>query len=197
MKKMLTSLLLLIATISLAQTVSEINIVIGIPDSLINSSEIRIYKGYATTNGTEIFRVYNDGREYKAELYSYYHSVPDQIEKPSFTKTQLKGVSGNERAWMEITLSNIEHLPQWEMFEYKFKTPEILFYEGCYAYQTKSVAVLDGICYKVFYKNGIAKNYIEYGNPESYLRRFPGVDELEMFSQMLNTIKEEFGLWKD
>lgn len=29
------------------------------------------------------------------------------------------------------------------------------------------------------------------------LETFPGVDELEMFSQMLNTIREEFGVWKD
>jgi hypothetical protein len=197
MKTILIILSFLLSSVASAQTVQEINAFIGIPDSLEYSSELRIYKRYSTTNGTEIFRIYNNGKEYKAKFYRYLGMVASCVYERSFTEADLKGNLGNERAWMEISVSGIEHLPQWEMFEYKFKKPEIVFYEGCYAYQTRRVAVLDGVGYNVFYKSAKANNHIEYGNPESYLEKFPGVDELEMFSQMLNTIREEFGIWKD
>lgn len=195
MKTIFISILFLIVSISSAQTVSEINIFIGIPDSLEYASELRIYKRYSTTNGTEIFRIYNNGKEYKADFYRYYHTVPEYVEKSSFTKTDLKGNLSNEMAWMRIEISGIEHLPEWEMFEYKFKMPEIVFSEGSYVYQTTTMAISDGVGYSMFYKSGKVKNHIEYGNPESYLRRFPGVDELEMFSKMLDVVRKDFGIW--
>ncbi|MHA3786619.1 hypothetical protein ACX0HA_00300 [Flavobacterium hauense] len=197
MKKKLALLLFFFTGITFAQTVSEINTFIGIPDSLEYVSEMRIYKKYSTTNGTEIFRIYNNGKEYKAKFYRYFGMVASCVYERSFTETDLKGNLGNERAWMEISVSGIEHLPQWEMFEYKFQKPKIVFYEGCYAYQTTRTAVSDGVGYDIFYKSGKNRNHIEYGNPESYLERFPGVDELEMFSQMLNTVRKEFDIWKD
>lgn len=191
MKKTFLLFLFFISLIVSAQSASEINTFIGIPDSLEYTNEVRVYKRYEITYSTEVFRIYNDGKEYKAELYHFHNDTK------KFEKTPLKGSLGNERAWMGISVSGIEHLPQWKMLEYKFKKPEIVFYEGCYAYQTTSIAITDGVSYNVFYKSGMAENHIEYGNPESYLERFPGIDELEMFSQMLNTIRKEFGIWKN
>ncbi|RDI09763.1 hypothetical protein [Flavobacterium sp. AG291] len=195
MKTIFISILFLIVSISSAQTVSEINDFIGIPDSLEYTNEIRIYKRYSTTNGTEIFRIYSNAVEFKAEFYVYLGVIPGCVQKRSFTKTDIKGNLSNEMAWMKIEISGIEHLPEWKMFEYKFKMPEIVFSEGSYVYQTTTMAISDGVGYSVFYKSGKIKNHIEYGNPESYLRRFPGVDELEMFSKMLDVIRKDFGIW--
>lgn len=166
MKKVIVLLIIFVTAINSAQTVSEINTFIGIPDSLEYNSELRVYKKYSTTNGTEIFRIYNNGKEYKAEFYRYFGMVASCVYESSFTKTDLKGNLGNERAWMGISVSGIEYLPNWEMFDYKFKMPKIVFYEGCYSYQTTTMAVSDGVGYNVFYKNGKIINHIEYGNPE-------------------------------
>lgn len=197
MKRVIGFLLFFVTFITSAQTISEINSFYEIPDSLEYICEMRIYRSHGLSNTTDIFRIYNNGKEYKAELYEDVRFMKGLISKPFYTITHLKGNLGNERAWMEISVSGIEHLPQWKMFEYKFQKPKIVFYEGCYSYQTTRMAVSDGVGYNVFYKSGKTKNHIEYGNPESYLERFPGVDELEMFSQMLNTVRKEFGIWKE
>lgn len=59
------------------------------------------------------------------------------------------------------------------------------------------MAVTDGVGYDVYFKKGNETNHIVYSNPESYLKKFPGTDELEMFVSLLNTLKQEFGIWKD
>lgn len=190
MEKALVIFLFFVTSIASAQTASEINTFIGIADTLGHTSELRIYKRYSISYSTEVLRIYKDGKEYKAELYHFHNDTK------KFEKTLLKGNLGNERVWMEISISGIEHLPQWKMFQYKFERPEIVFSDGSYVYQTTTMAVSDGVGYDVYYKNGKVENHIEYGNPESYLERFPGVDELEMFSQMLNTIRKEYDIWK-
>ena len=39
-------------------------------------------------------------------------------------------------------------------------------------------------------------NEIYYGNPESYIKMYPEVDELLFFSELLNVIKSEFNMWR-
>lgn len=196
-KKFFVLVLLFISSIVLGQqNVSEINAVLKIPDSLIHSHEIRVYKRYQISNGTEIFRFFEENKEWKTEFYHYYHPI-GKNDKPEFEKEKLKDDLSKEFAWMRIVLSNVEFLPKEESFSYKLKTRKILIEGGECLFSITSSAISDGVSYKVFFKTGTRTNDFEYGNPESKLIKYPGVDELEMFSQLLIAIREEFGIWKD
>lgn len=112
MKKIISIFVLLFLSTGLhSQTVSEINAVLGFPDSLSNSDEIRIYKGYAISNGTDIFRMFRGkDNDYVIEFYSYYHSVEGQVDKPYFEKKDFI-TKNNELVWMKVCTSNIQYLP--------------------------------------------------------------------------------------
>jgi hypothetical protein len=196
MRKAFTTILFLFTICVHSQTVYEINAVLGIPDSLVNN-EIRIYKKYFITNGTDIFRMYK-GKDDKfiIEFYDYGHSIEGQIDKPYFERKEFTAPN-NELFWMKICTSNIQYLPDWGDFQYKLKTPKIIFEDGQYQYGTTIISISDGVGYDVYFKDKGHANNIIYANPEAYLERFPGTDELEMFVSLLNTIKQELGIWED
>jgi len=181
-----------------SQSLPEINAVLGIPDSLEHLNEVRLYKSYSTTNATDVFRMYLSKREgYKMEYYQYRHSVAGIIERPYFNKIDIAPASDPEYIWMSIIASNILYLPQEEVFKYKQEIPNIVCEDGRYAYSVTTMAVSDGTGYIVCIRDGNLTNVIEYSNPESYLRRYPKIDELDYFVQFINLIKNEFSIWAD
>lgn len=198
MKNILTITLFLIAIITSAQTISEINAVLGILDSLEHSSEIRIYKRHEITNGTDVFRLFKiRDKEWETGFFTYYHPL-SQKGNARFDEVKLRRHNTDETlAWMKIMITNIDKLPAWNTFQHKLESPKIVYENGQYTYSITTHVISDGVTYKVFVRSGNTVNQIEYSNPVSYLESCPGVDELEMFSQMLNTIKQEFSIWKD
>lgn len=196
MKKVISAIFLLLLSNSLhSQTVTEINAALGFPDSLSNTNEIRIYKRYAISNGTDIFRMFRGkDNDYVIEFYNYYHSIQGQVDKPYFEKKEFT-TKNNELIWMKVCTSNIQYLPDWKEFQYKFVTPKVVFEDGQYLYLVTQMAITDGVGYYVYFKKGNKKNHIIYSNPESYLEKFPETDELEMFVGLLNTLKLELGVW--
>ena len=51
---------------------------------------------------------------------------------------------------------------------------------------------MDGTSYKVFVKNNNKTNKIELDNPESYLKLYPEVDELNDYCNLLKLINTTF-----
>lgn len=195
-KKFFALVLLFVSSILLGQEkVSEINAILQIPDSLTNESEIRIYKRYEITNGTDVLRLFRKNKKWEAELYHYYHPL-NKNDKPKFEKEKLTASSNNELVWLKILISNVEFLPKWESFDYKLETQKIVIEGGEYLFSVTKSAISDGETYNVFFRSYSKTNDFTYSNPESYLITYPGIDELEMFSKVLIIIREEFGIWK-
>jgi len=197
MTKIILFISAFVSLVTSAQT-GDVNAVIGISDSL-QKWEIRIYKRFEISNCTEVFRMYSFKDSYKAELYQYYHPVIGKVEKPYFTKELLNEGQDNYLSWLKIDMLQIGNLPQMESIRYKLTTKPVIVCDnyGDYVYSVTRSSVSDGISYKLNYKSNGKISSIDYSSPESYLKTYPVIDELELFVELLTTIKEEFDLWTD
>jgi len=199
MKVFLLSIILLFSFQIKAQDISEINKVLEIPDTLEFEKEIRIYKDYSITNGMEIFRMYDEGKNnWIVYIFSFskrYKTVTkiDQIQFPKENIGKLKPKDAN-LIWLNLLLTNVEFLPDMERVEYKLSTPFIDLEKGEKVLNRKKVVVTDGAGYQVYIKNGKIKNNFSFYNPETYLKYYPKVDELISYNELLSILKKEFSL---
>ncbi len=80
MKKLLLTILLISFSQIFGQSISEINKNLNISDTINNDKEIRIYKWFSTTNGSELFRMFkNDKQAWVIELYKHYNPVKKEV----------------------------------------------------------------------------------------------------------------------
>ena len=198
MKKLLILIIILSNSTLFGQNLAEINKNIGLTDSLNLKKEIRIYRTSGMTNYTGIFRMYQDNKEkWRAELIDHYAKVPNQAEL-KIEKRKLKSKSKMDLVWLEIQKTNIQDLPNMEEIEWKLKKePVIHEMDGEKMLSWKKSSILDGQGYDVHFRWGKKFKRIYYSNPESYLRIYENVDELVYFSELLNLLRTEFGVWKN
>lgn len=170
----------------------------SIPSEL-KETEIRIYKDRGITNSGHVFRIYKENNIWKAELIQWF--LPKEISKDEFVKISpklniLKSKKSLEEIFINIEAKNIEYLPKEETFEYKKSKNKVIFDEDFQDFITiKTVSsVLDGTGYLVKYKSGKKVNEFNYSNPETYLKTFPEIDELNYFVNILNYLRQEFDI---
>ena len=198
MKKLLILIIFLSNSTLFGQNLTEINESVGFTDSLNNEKEIRIYRTSGMTNYTGIFRMYQDSTEkWRVELIEHYAKVPNQAEL-KIEKRKLKFKSKMDLIWLEIQKTNVQDLPNMTDIDWKLKKdPVIHEIDGEKVLSWKKSSILDGQGYDVHIRWGKNFNRIYYSNPESYLRIYENVDELVYFSQLLNLLRTEFGVWKN
>lgn len=200
MRFLLLSIILLFSFNTKAQEISEINKVLELPDTLEFEKEIRIYKDYSTTDGMEIFRMYDEGKDnWIVTIYSYSLNQVTKINEVRFPKENIGKLKPKNAylIWLNLLITNIEFLPNMESIRYKFGKSYIDLDRGEYGIAKKGKHVLDGQGYQVFIKNGKNKNHFSFNNPETYLKYYPTVDELISYNELLSVIKKEFNLWDD
>lgn len=170
----------------------------NIPSEL-KETEIRIYKDRGITNSGSVFRIYKENNIWKAELIQWF--LPKEISKDEFEKIPpklniLKSKKSLEEFFVNIEAKNIEYLPKEETFEYKKSRNKVVFDDTFQTFiTTKTVnSVLDGTGYLVKYKSGKQVNEFNYSNPETYLKTYPEIDELNYFVDILNYIRKEFDI---
>ena len=198
MKKLFILIIILSNSTLFGQNLTEINENIGLSDSLTNNKEIRIYRTSGMNNHMGIFRMYQDSKEkWKAEFIDHYAKVPNQTEL-KIEKRKLKSKSKMDLVWLEIQKTNIQDLPSMTDIEWKLKKePVIHEMDGEKVLSWKQTSILDGQGFDVHFRVGKFFNRVYYSNPESYLRIYENVDELLYFSELLNLLRTEFGVWKN
>lgn len=194
MKNKFLAILLFIFSQSFSQTVSEINKTLNIPDSLTHKKEIRVYKWYQTTNGSELFRMFYNGEEWEYIFYKHYNKLSDNNQS-TFEKIIL-APQNKDLVWLKIGITDIDHLPNIEEIRYKLKKSEIVFYDGQYAVSENKIYPTDGFGYQALYKEENVFNNITFNNYQSYLDKYPNVDELIAYAKLISVISEEFGIWE-
>ena len=97
---------------------------------------------------------------------------------------------------MNLEALNIGFLPKEEIFQYKKEKKSVIWDEDekDYALSTIKSIVLDGHGYSVMYKSGKNQNEFKYSNSESYLKKYPEIEELKNFVEILNYIQKEFNI---
>jgi hypothetical protein len=205
LKKMVkTALFVFLIVISncFGQSIKEINRNLNLSNSFEFEKEIRIYNDYTISNGIEVFRMFDRGRnDWVVDIYYYnktFKSATKIIRTEFKNKNlgELKLIDANS-IWLNLLLCDIENLPSIDTIEYKLKVSSIEFIDGEYEVIQRKKKALDGHVYNVFFRNGKKKNHIVFDNPESYLEIYPNVDELVSYNQILSVIKKEFNLWND
>jgi len=180
-----------------AQDISGINSDLKLSDSLTLDSEIRIYAGGGITNYSSLFRMYKDKSDkWTAEFYQHYAKVSGQAELRTKKQT-LKSENDMEFVWNSILRTNIQYLPYMSEIKYKMRERgNVELIDGEYQLTWKAMEIMDGIGYKVQIRVNKKFHEVDFGNPESYLKYYPDVDELIYFNELLDLIKTEFGIWK-
>lgn len=189
-----------------AQDTTEINSDLKLSDSLTNKTEIRIYQGGGISNYSSLFRMYQIKRnKWIVEFYEHFSKVNSRTEL-HIKKRELKSRSDMEFVYLNLIRSNILNLPNQQEIRWKlsgrdsiqkvkreFKGKDKEEYESF----SKTTHIVDGIGYRIQVKDHDRKNDIYYSNPKSYLEEYPEVDELIFICEILDIIKNEFGIWKN
>ncbi|MBY8962467.1 hypothetical protein KJK34_06855 [Flavobacterium sp. D11R37] len=195
MRHFYSLIFLLNFSVALAQSPEPINTFVGLTDTLA-THEIRIYKRISITNCTEVFRLYESEKEgWTAELYFFYEAAGDKHRY--YEKQLLKNLIDFDVLWFNITKTQVLHILPMDLFKYKFRrADEILCEDNRYVYKQKIISILDGVSYNLFIRQGDKTNSVNYTNPKTLLKHYPGVDELEYFCEMLDVVSEGFDIWK-
>ena len=192
MKKIATLLIslnsLLISSQGLVDNVNKINI----PNSLTFEKEIRIYHECSVIGEYDLFRMYlNNSGKWIIEKYIYSFYKQNITYK---NRIQLKPKNDPNLVWLRILKTNILNLPNQSEFEYKMETPKIEYFKGIPELIHEVIMINDGDSYQVKIRNKKKENEVFYDNPISYLKYYPKIDEFIYFSELLNLIKNEFGI---
>jgi len=171
----------------------------NIPSEL-KETEIRIYKDRGITNSGFVFRIYKEYKTWKADLTQWFlpkEISRDEVEwiKPKITI--LKSEKPLELLFLNLQTLHIEFLPKEEYFQYKKNKSRVVYdeKEKDWIFETtNSIQVLDGTDYLVKYQSGKQRNEFNYNNPESYLKHYPEIDELQYFVDILKYIRKEFNI---
>lgn len=195
----LTQILFLIFFISVnAQSISEYEKQLNIEPISSITKEIRVYKKYAISTGLELFRFYFDdsSNNYKAE---YYYVTVDKKNNKLVKKLDLESIYNMEFNALNLFLSHVKYLPTEEKISYKFRPKPDIFIEDGYIYHIigKPMSIIDGISYSIQIQDNDSYNEVEYSNPESYLKNYPEIDELQTINEFLDFIKSSFGIYKN
>lgn len=170
----------------------------GLSDNYLKK-EIRIYKDRGITNSGVVFRVYKNRKQWNAETIQWFLPKEISSNEIQIISPITKNISADkniELIFMTLEALNIGQLPMEDAFEYKKEKKSIIWDEDekGFVMQTSKISILDGNSYSVIYKAGQYYNEFTYNNPESYLQKFPEIDELKSFQKILEYIREQFNL---
>lgn len=206
MKNISVLILFLFSIGASAQRVSKENSDSNLSDSLTYDTEVRIYQGVGELNQTSLFRMFKDtSGKWTAEFYASHTKVSGQFNVRVETQT-LQSKNDMEFIFQNFLRSHIMDLPSMDEIWWKLVTrgivekvekPTVGYKIGDYALINSILLVSDGEGYSVQVKNRGKVNEFGYSNPESYLKKYPEIDELIYMCEILDLIKSEFNIWKE
>lgn len=205
MKNIRIIILFLFYTGVSAQNISQINSDLNLPDLLNNDVEVRIYQGFGITNYSSLFRMFkNKSEKWTAEFYEHFSKVEGSAELRT-EKRSLESKNDMEFVFQNLIRSHILDLPDLSEIRWKLvtrgnveKVKRIRNGKETEEYEllNNKIGILDGESFKIQIKSRNRNNEFEYSNPYGYLKYYPEIDELIYISEILNTIRNEFGIWK-
>lgn len=183
-----------------SQSFAKLDSILKIRNVELRSNELRVYRQHSTTTGLELFRFYQDkNKVWKAD---FYQTVAKRNSKNEIdiriTKEKLNSLKNFELIWLQILNSDILFLPKFDKIEYKLKQKNNDFeiVDGEISNTIRTISILDGKGFYIRIKNGNRFNEIIYPNPESYLKHYPNVDELQSVNELLDILRSEFKIFE-
>jgi hypothetical protein len=197
-------ILLVFSVNAFTQTISEINSEFKIPDTLTYDTELRIYKTKRGSDCFDLFRMFKDQDGFWiAELYERCNEE-EKLTGIMAKHPNLVSKSNMEYVFKNFLRSHLMNMPSLNTFKWKLvNRGEIRLvkkeYDGniidTFELNNKSLALIDVISYQVQVQHERKINKFTFSNPDGYLKLYPEIDELIYQKEILDTIKEEFGVW--
>jgi len=106
----------------------------------------------------------------------------------NFLRSHIMDLPSMDEIWWKLVTRGIVE---------KVEKPTLGYKIGDYALRNSILLVSDGEGYTVQVKNRGKVNEFRYSNPESYLKKYPEIDELIYMCEILDLIKSEFHIWKE
>ncbi|MEB8345783.1 hypothetical protein OO010_06975 [Flavobacteriaceae bacterium KMM 6898] len=186
MKNLKILIFLLFSIGVLAQNKSKINADLKLSDSLNYETEVRIYKSEGTYHSS-LFRMYKDNSgKWNTEFYEHSNNVNEFTELLTEKRT-LISKNDVESVFLSLVRNYIFELPNIDQIEHKLDNRGNI----------KKVGITDRDEFKIQAKNKDKNNEFQISNPDNYLINNPKIDELIYMSEILNTIRNEFEIWKE
>lgn len=185
------------------QNISKINSDLKLSDSLAYETEIRIYQSESITNYTSLFRMFKENNKWTAEFYEHYAKV-FLMDTVRIEKRLLKSVNDMQFVYQNLLRSHIMDLPSsseidWKLVKRgdveKVQTMERGEIVERYDRINNVTLFLDGDVFKVQAKIPFKRNEFNFSNPDSYLEDYPNIDELIYIGEIMETLRNEFGIW--
>ena len=206
MKNILILILFIFSNSVLSQNIAKINSDLRLSDTLKYDTEVRIYHNISITNYSTLFRMFKDkSGKWNALFYEHFAEVPRKT-KLKITQKTLESKNDLEYIFQNFVRSHILDLPNQNEIDWKLVTRGKVekvksFIRGKefeeYELNTGKVVINDGEGYKIQVKGWNKTNEFELSNPYSYLNHYPEIDELIYYCEILNLVREEFGIWRD
>jgi len=174
--------------------------ILKIENLKFNNNEIRVYKKYSTSTGLELFRLYQDeNNHWRAEFYQTYSRGNQKEFKVNIRKSKLNSLKNLELLWIQILDTDVMYLPKMDKIQYKLnkKNKDYQVEDGEILSSASQTYMADGVDYYTLIRNKTFQNEFKYDNPESYLEKYPNVDELISFQELLNLIRNEFKIFNN
>ena len=185
MKNLKILILFLFSIGVLAQNKSKINADLKLPDSLNHETEVRIYKGEGTYHSS-LFRMYKDNSgKWNTEYYEHSNNENEFTELLTEKRT-LISKNDVEFVFLNLERNYIFELPNIDQIAHKLDNRGII----------EKANITDKKEFKIQVKSKYKNNEFQISNPDNYLKNNPNIDELIYISEILNTIRYEFGIWK-
>ena len=197
--RLILILILSIFPITIFAQIEKFNEVLKIQKLPFYENEIRIYKNYSTSTGLEMFRFYLENEKWKVDFYETIASKKDNQINLRIRKSKLNSPKNLELIWLEILNTDVIHLPKWENIKYKLRNKEFKYeiIDGEILANVSNPIIIDGVSFAIKIKSGNKENEFEYSNPESYLKKYPNVDELNSLNDLLLLISSEFKIFNN
>ena len=197
--RLILILILTIFPITIFAQIEKFNEILKIQKLPFYENEIRIYKNYSTSTGLEMFRFYLENEKWKVDFYETIASKKENQINLKIRKSKLNSAKNLELIWLEILNTDVIHLPNWEDIKYKLRNKEFKYeiIDGEILANVSNSIIIDGVSYSIQIKSGNKENEFEYSNPESYLKKYPNVDELISLNDLLLLVSKEFKIFNN
>lgn len=167
---------------------------VKIPDSL-HPKEIRVTRSESFTK-TEILRMYFDSNSnWKFELFNKHKNGKYELIN---NQTLSKKDNYDEKLWLKILMTDIQHIADYKDIEYKFKKNKAkIFLNNSWTIFYDTTISVDGIGYQIEIRGEEKYNFVSYSNPDAFFGLYPETDELKSVVDLLNLIRNEFNIWEE
>ncbi|MFT3910933.1 MAG: hypothetical protein QM737_16055 [Ferruginibacter sp.] len=147
--------------------------------------EIRLYTHRSLSNTTVVRIISIEDTTWQAiEL--------NEKNRPiSIKRKKLFAIPNFETVIKKLLSYNILNLPNQKEIEYKMRKDTIELVDGEYQTITKKVDVMDGESYSIEIKIGDKFRIYRFENPDTYLKYYPKVNELENYANIIRTFERE------